>query len=250
MGLIIMMMMIGLIVYIVGGIWFLYVAFNESIGWGLACLLGQMVLVPLFRTLQLPLAGPFALVPLIPLAFLVTHWSDAKKPFGLIILANVLIIAPIMMRARLSGRRIESPVIVRPAPSFTLRDLNGKQVSLSDFEGKVVILDFWATWCPPCVKEIPHFIALYDEYKDQEVAMVGISLDSKGVGVVNSFVRKHRINYPILMADGRVQGTYGGIRSIPTTFVIDPAGRIRYNYIGFERLHNVDFSFNLFQEGE
>jgi len=232
MGLIIM---ICLIVYVVGGIWFLYVAFNESISWGFACLLGQMVLVPLFNAMHLPLAGPLALVPFIPLAFLITHWHEAKKPFGMMILSNVLmvIIALIMVRGGRFGHGTESPVIVRPAPSFTLPDLNGKQVSLSDFEGKVVILDFWATWCLPCVKEIPHFIALYDEYGDQEVAMVGISTDNEDVSVVNSFVRKHRINYPILMADGLVQATYGGIRNIPTTFVIDQAGRIRYKYIGY-----------------
>ena len=119
------------------------------------------------------------------------------------------------------------------APSFTLRDLNGKQVSLSDFKGKVVVLDFWATWCPPCVIEIPHFIELYEQYKDRGFAMVGISLDRQGVSVVKSFARKYQINYPILMTDGRVDRAYGGITGIPTTFVIDSAGNIRQKYVGY-----------------
>ena len=121
----------------------------------------------------------------------------------------------------------------KAAPSFTLQDLNGKPVSLSDFKGKVVILDFWATWCPPCVIEIPHFIELYEQYKDQGFTMVGISLDREGISVVKSFVRKYQINYPILMTDGQVDRVYGGITAIPTTFVIDSAGNIRQKYIGY-----------------
>ncbi len=119
------------------------------------------------------------------------------------------------------------------APSFALQDLDGKTVSLSDFKGKVVVLDFWATWCPPCVKEIPHFIELHEQYKDKGFAMVGISLDREGVGVVKSFVQKYQVNYPILMTDGQVDKAYGGIPSIPTTFVIDSVGNIRQKYVGY-----------------
>jgi peroxiredoxin len=121
----------------------------------------------------------------------------------------------------------------KPAPSFTLQDLNGNTVSLSDFKGKVIILDFWATWCPPCVKEVPHFVELYEQYKDREFVIVGISVDREGVGVVKSFVQKYKVNYPILMTDGRVEKAYGDITSIPTTFVIDSEGNIRRSYIGY-----------------
>jgi len=121
----------------------------------------------------------------------------------------------------------------KPAPAFTLQDLNGKNVSLSDFRGKVVVLDFWATWCPPCVKEIPHFIELYEQYKDKGLAMVGISLDREGVSVVKAFVQKYQIKYPILMTDGQVDKAFGGIPGIPTTFVIDSAGNIRQKYVGY-----------------
>ena len=121
----------------------------------------------------------------------------------------------------------------KPAPAFTLQDLNGKNVSLADLRGKVVILDFWATWCPPCVLEIPHFIELYEQYKDKGFAMVGISLDRAGISVVKSFVQKYQINYPILMTDGKVDKVFGGIPGIPTTFVIDSVGNIRQKYVGY-----------------
>ena len=120
-----------------------------------------------------------------------------------------------------------------PAPEFTLPDLNGKNISLADYKGKVVILDFWATWCPPCIKGIPDFVELYEQYKDKGFAMIGISLDQAGIDVVKNFARKYKINYPIVMNDGSLDKAYGGISSIPTTFVIDPAGNIRKKYIGY-----------------
>jgi len=127
----------------------------------------------------------------------------------------------------------QNDIIGKPAPSFTLHDLNGNKVSLSDYKDKVVILDFWATWCPPCIKEIPHFIELYNEYKNQGLVIVGISVDQAGVGVVKAFNRKYKINYPILMADNQVSIAYGNITGIPTTFVIDQAGMIRRMYVGY-----------------
>ena len=127
----------------------------------------------------------------------------------------------------------QNDIIGKSAPSFTLLDLNGNKVSLSDFKDKVVILDFWATWCPPCIKEIPHFIELYKEYKNQGFTILGISVDRQGIGIVKSFNQKYKINYPIVMADSQVARAYGNIRSIPTTFVIDPAGKIRRMYVGY-----------------
>lgn len=119
------------------------------------------------------------------------------------------------------------------APNFMLTNLEGKVVKLLDFRGKVVILDFWATWCPPCREGIPDFIALQEQYGDKGFQMVGISLDQGGVSVVRPFVVENGINYPVLLTDGKVESAYGGIRGIPTTFVIDKTGNIRTKYIGF-----------------
>ena len=141
------------------------------------------------------------LVPFAGLISLVTHWYDASKPFGVSVLGSLIIAyASFTMSERSSGGGIvTSWPSGRSAPSFTLQDLEGNQISLSDFRGKVVILDFWATWCPPCAKEVPHFVALHEQYKDQGFAMVGISTDRKGVSAVKSFARKHRIKSPLLI---------------------------------------------------
>jgi len=135
--------------------------------------------------------------------------------------------------AKPSGDEAPPTPAYESAPSFTLQDMDGEKVSLSDLKGKIVILDFWATWCPPCVMEIPHFVELYKQYKEQGFAMVGISLDRGGIDVVKSFAQKYGINYPILISDGQVAKAYGDITSIPTTFVIDSAGNIRRKYIGY-----------------
>lgn len=119
------------------------------------------------------------------------------------------------------------------APDFTLPDLNGKAFSLSELEGKVVILNFWATWCPPCVVEIPHFIDLYKEYKGQGLEVVGVSLDRGGVKVVKSFVEKNEMTYPVVIGNQKVAEDYGGIRGIPTTFVIDRQGYIVKKFVGY-----------------
>ena len=119
------------------------------------------------------------------------------------------------------------------APDFTLPDLNGKAFSLSELEGKVVILNFWATWCPPCVMEIPHFIDLYKEYKGQGLEVVGVSMDRGGVKVVKSFVKKNEMTYPVVIGNQKVAEDYGGIRGIPTTFVIDHHGYIVKKFVGY-----------------
>lgn len=137
------------------------------------------------------------------------------------------------IRSAATSRPGQADMVGRQAPDFALRNLDGKEVKLADLKGKVVILDFWATWCGPCVKEIPHFIELYKQYKEQGFEMVGISTDRDGVGVVKSFVKKHKINYSILMADGKVQQAYGEIRAIPTTFIMDKSGKIQRQYIGY-----------------
>jgi peroxiredoxin len=119
-----------------------------------------------------------------------------------------------------------------PAPDFLLKDLSGKEVKLSSFRGKVVIVDFWATWCPPCREEIPGFVDLQRQYKDQGLEIVGISVDQGGAGVVGPFAQQNRINYTMLVDGMGVTGLFGGIQGVPTTFVLDRQGRIVKRFTG------------------
>jgi peroxiredoxin len=117
------------------------------------------------------------------------------------------------------------------APAFTLTDLEGKPVSLSEFRGKVVVLDFWATWCPPCKREIPDFVDLQKEYGSQGVQIVGIALDEPDK--VKAFARQNGMNYPVLLGTDDVSLRYGGIEGIPTTFIIDKSGKIVNTFEGY-----------------
>jgi len=121
----------------------------------------------------------------------------------------------------------------KQAPNFRLKSLAGNTVRLSDYRGKVVIVDFWATWCPPCRKEIPDFVSLFREFSGRGLMILGISLDHQGEKVVKNFVRKYGVNYPILMTDGKVDQLYGGVSAIPTTFIIDREGIIRKKHVGY-----------------
>lgn len=117
------------------------------------------------------------------------------------------------------------------APNFTLVDTNGKKVSLSDYKGKVVILDFWATWCPPCRRGIPDLIDIQKQFKNK-IAVLGISLDTDTKGDVPSFIKNMGINYSVLYASPEVVQAYGNIDAIPTSFIIDKKGKIVNQHVG------------------
>ncbi len=118
------------------------------------------------------------------------------------------------------------------APDFTLTDAEGESFRLSEHRGEVVVLNFWATWCPPCRAEIPGFIALQRELEDQGVRFVGVALDEEGFDVVQPYAESRGINYRVVVDDGRVARLYGGITTVPTTLLIDRHGRIRYRHEG------------------
>jgi peroxiredoxin len=118
------------------------------------------------------------------------------------------------------------------APPFTLASLEGKNVSLADFKGKVVILDFWATWCPPCKREIPDFITLQSKYESQGLQIVGVAVSDQEPAV-RQFAASMGMNYPVLIGNATISLQYGGIESIPTAFVIDRSGKIRETFVGY-----------------
>lgn len=122
----------------------------------------------------------------------------------------------------------------RIAPDFELMTTDGEMLKLSDYRGKIVIIDFWATWCPPCRKGIPDLVELKNEFKD-DLEIIGISVDKITRGTQDQivpFMKKMGINYPIVHGTMEVADSFGGIRSIPTTFVIDKEGKIVSQYIG------------------
>lgn len=126
----------------------------------------------------------------------------------------------------------KSDMISDAAPNFTLYTLDGDEVKLSDYLGKVVILDFWATWCPPCRKGIPDLISIQNEYKD-DLVVIGISLDQPATqDQLLPFIESYGINYPIVLGDLEVSAAYGNIQAIPTSFVIDKEGNIFNKHIG------------------
>ncbi len=120
----------------------------------------------------------------------------------------------------------------KTAPDFSLKDSNGKTVKLSDYRGKVVLLNFWATWCGPCKVEIPWFMEFEQQYKDKGFAVLGVAMDDEGWQAVKPYLTERKVNYRVLMGDDSVTQLYGGVDSLPTTFVIDKDGRIASAHVG------------------
>lgn len=117
------------------------------------------------------------------------------------------------------------------APQFSFSSLEGKTVALKDLTNKVVVVDFWATWCGPCREEIPHLNKLYSELEGRGFEIVGISMDTDGTEV-KEFAKEFRIEYPIVMGSDQDTESFGGIIGLPTTFIIDRKGNIAKKYIG------------------
>jgi len=120
----------------------------------------------------------------------------------------------------------------KAAANFSLKDANGAQVALADYKGKVVLLNFWATWCGPCKVEIPWFVEFNKAYKDRGFAVVGVSLDDDGWRSVKPYLAEKRIDYTVVVGDDLVSKSYGGVDSLPTTFIIDQNGKIAFVHMG------------------
>jgi peroxiredoxin len=126
------------------------------------------------------------------------------------------------------------------APDFALPDLDGNVRHLSAFRGKVVLLNFWATWCPPCRTEMPSMETLYQAYKDQGFELLAVSSDVQGAAIVRPFMQKYRLSFPSLLDTARrVNGMYG-VRSIPTSYLLDRQGRVVSREVGARNWANVE----------
>ena len=118
-----------------------------------------------------------------------------------------------------------------PAPAFQLDMLDGKPLRVADYKGKVILLNFWATWCGPCRAEIPDLVGLQNKYKDQ-LQIIGLVVDDDDREAIRKFVEKFRINYPVAIATDELRNDYGGIPALPTSFVLDAEGRVVQKHEG------------------
>ncbi len=119
------------------------------------------------------------------------------------------------------------------APAFVLQTLDGDSVSLEALRGRVVLVNFWATWCPPCRVEMPGFERVYRDRKEQGFTVVAISTDRTGTGPVREFLAERQLTFPAAMATADVVREFGGVRALPTSFLIDRQGRVRHEVSGY-----------------
>jgi thiol-disulfide isomerase/thioredoxin len=132
-----------------------------------------------------------------------------------------------------SGERVRLRFFRNPsvAPVLTARDLDGRELSLAALRGKVVLINFWATWCGPCRAEIPDLVALQDKYRDT-LQIIGISQDEAPVDLVRRFVADHHMNYPVVMSTPEIEKLFPGVTALPTSFIVDRESRIVQKHVG------------------
>ena len=128
----------------------------------------------------------------------------------------------------------------KPAPPFTLKDVDGQMVSLSDFRGKVVVVDFWATWCPPCIYQVPELNKLWLAHRDiGDVAVIGVAVDFDGLEVVGPWVEEQGVEYPIVIGDETLAREFGAL-GFPTLAIVDPDGNIESLHVGLIELEELE----------
>jgi thiol-disulfide isomerase/thioredoxin len=160
---------------------------------------------------------------------------DAMKHSRYLLPSLLLLLSPALSFAQQDQDQDQTPVIrfVRnpdPAPDFKLTSLDGKPLTLAALEGKVVLLNFWATWCGPCRAEIPDLVALQDRYKGR-LQIIGLNVDDEEADI-KQYVEETGINYPVAMTSNDVRLQFGGIPALPTSFVLDTQGRVVQKHVG------------------
>ncbi len=179
-----------------------------------------------------------------------TQLSSTERSTGKssLAVAAVVVSIAILAGALLIRHQRHTPSIAAPirtsataalAPEFSLTGVNGERVSLSDYRGKVVLIDYWATWCAPCKIEIPKLVELQKKYAKDGLQVIGISMDD-GPEPVRGFVREFAINYPVAMGDVKVAEAYGGILGLPVAFLIDRKGHIYRKLVGDAEMQSVE----------
>ena len=159
----------------------------------------------------------------------------SRAAFALPRAARCMVLALFVgMPAALATSHAAPPVqnlLNKKAPGFALTDLGGQPLSLSGFRGKVVLLNFWATWCAPCLVEMPAFAAWQQQYGTQGLQVIGISMDDNA-GAARRVAARLKLNYPVAMGDERLGERYGGVLGLPLTFLIDRNGMVRAQFQG------------------
>lgn len=150
-----------------------------------------------------------------------------------VLIALVGLIAAVYLGTHRRSRVV--PAVIgagnKPAPRLKMVDLNGRSIETAGYDGKVVLINFWAAWCTPCAEEIPQFVALQNKYGGQGFQTIGISMEDRE-GALRDFYRKFKMNYPVIVGNQQVAQQFGGILGLPTTFLIGPEGRIRSRHSG------------------
>ncbi|HVW10470.1 MAG TPA: TlpA disulfide reductase family protein [Bryobacteraceae bacterium] len=138
-----------------------------------------------------------------------------------------------------TNAQTRKPASLRMAPDFSREDLNHRTVTLAALRGKVVLLNFWATWCEPCLNEVPRFAAWQEQYRSRGLQIMGVSMDDDEPPVA-AFYREHKLNYPVVMGDEKMGELYGGVLGLPVTFLIDRTGKIRFRHDGETPLNLIE----------